>query len=52
MFTVANLPERETLSKIGDEAATSAGAVKLAVVQMSCTDSVEENLTKAYAKVL
>mgnify|MGYP000093886832 CR=1 FL=1 len=48
---MANLPERETLPKIGDEAATSEGAVKLAVVQMSCTDSVEENLDKAYAKV-
>ena len=41
---MANLPERETLPKMD-------ATVKLAVVQMSCSDSLEQNLAKAYARV-
>lgn len=48
---MAKLPEHETLGKLSGEASKPANTVTLAVVQMPCTDSLEQNLAKAYAKV-
>ena len=47
---MANLPERETLPKLENEH-TNGNIVKLAVVQMSCTDELEANVEKAIQKV-
>ena len=47
---MANLPENETLPKLDDNTVKD-GVVKLAVVQMTCTDSLNPNVEKAVSKV-
>ena len=47
---MANLPERETLPKLSADRAAS-GTLKLAVIQMSCTDDLGANVAKAISRV-
>jgi len=48
---VANLPENETLPELRNRENAGGNLVKLAVVQMTCTDTLEPNVDKAVDKV-